>query len=182
LSRNCSSIFNSTFGGDRTLAPGEGGVQGVPGERRAFHPRGKFPNARERLELAELRAARRLAVGHQVVELLEERLHLLDLAALERLGHEGRGGRGDGAAPAFERHVADHAILDLEVHLHVVAAERVVALRLVARAVHRMAVPRRLVVVEDQLLVEVAQFAAHAKSLRASSMPAASASTSPRVL
>src|SRR3954451_18158434 len=52
----------------RLLRPVEGGVQGVPGQRRALHPAGEFMHAREGRQplhlLGELGAALRAHAGH----------------------------------------------------------------------------------------------------------------------
>src|SRR5437773_1575490 len=55
-----------------------------------------------------------------------ERERLRDRLLLQQLCHHRRRRLADGAAPAHEAHVADHGVLDQEVEVDLVAAERVV--------------------------------------------------------
>jgi hypothetical protein len=65
--------------------------------------------------------------------------------------------RADGASLAFEAYVLHDITIELEPHCHLVAAERIVALRMPRTFALKMTVvARRLVVVEDDALVELA--------------------------
>ncbi len=130
------------------------------------------------LQLAELDALLLGDPGEHVVEDLEELPRLGDALALDRLGHQrGRGG-ADGAAVALEADLLDDPVLDPQVDLDDVAAQRVVAVGGAGRAVHGVAVPGLLVVVEDDLLVELAQIGHQPKTSRTFSRPATRASIS----
>jgi hypothetical protein len=116
--------------------------------------------------------------GDQLVEALEERLGLGLGLALDHLGHQRGRGHRDGAAAALEGGVLDDAVLQREVDGDLVAAERVVAARLAVRVLGRAEVPRLAVMVEDDLLVEVAQLGHQPKISFTLARPSASASIS----
>src|ERR1044071_8430681 len=94
---------------------------------------------------------------YEGAEALENRLDLLDRFALEALGHYGRRGFRDCAARALEAQILHAPVLDADVNFHLVAAERVVAVRAAVRVFELLEVTRPLVVVQDRLLVQIAQ-------------------------
>ena len=81
-----------------------------------------------------------------------------DRTALEAIGHHRRRGLRDRAARADEADVGDHVTVDRHEELEAIAAERIVPFRLVRRAVGHAEVPRTPVVIEDDFLIEVAEF------------------------
>ena len=73
---------------------------------------------------------------HQMQEAVHQFFGFRRRAALEHVGHHRGRGLADGAALAFELDVGDPAILaQLQIDRDPVAAQRIVALRLVAGAV-----------------------------------------------
>src|SRR5437899_354968 len=122
-----------------------------------YSPRssGRYPT---RPEVAE-----RLVLGGGVVALHHgahppgERERLRHRLLLEQVCHHRRGGLTDGAAPAHEAHVPDHGVLDQELELDLVAAQRVVERHGVGGVLERPLVAGAPVVVEDQLLIERAE-------------------------
>src|SRR6185295_13462603 len=155
--------------------------QGMPHQGGALDAHRKLAHAAEDGELAELRRPLAGSRGDQRVEILEQGAGRFDGAALERLRHQ-RGRRGrDGAAGALEGDVADAAVLEVEEHGHLVAAERVVPFRLMVRLRQGTEVAGPPVVIEDDLLIELAQLA-HANNSRVRWRAAASDSTSSGVL
>ena len=135
----------------RVRRAGERVVQRVPGERGALHPRRKILHPGEHLQLAEVARGRvgGLGAGEQRMHIAKQRLDVLDRLALDRLGHQ-RGRRGgDRAAVADEARLAHDAVLDLHIYGELVAAQRVVAVGVVAGGGQRAVVTRVAVVIED---------------------------------
>ena len=129
----------------------------MPGQRRAFHPHGKRADARHHVErlAVVLRQAVRLLALHQMQEAAHQLFRFGPCAALEHVGHQRGGGLADGAALAFESDVGDAAILaQLQIDGHAVAAERIVALGLVAGAFQHAKMARMARMIEDHLLVK----------------------------
>jgi hypothetical protein len=115
------------------------------------------------------------------VEALEKGFNLLNRPALDRLGHHRGGGNRDRAALAQELGVLHPAVLNLEVDVHLVAAERVVSVGFGIALLGHSEVARLAVMVQDQLLVQFAQLA-HPKISFTLAIAAAKASTSLSVL
>src|SRR5262249_16815086 len=153
----------------------------MPGERRAFHARRKLAHTGKNHKLAQVVGVSRFP-HHEVAEALENRLDLLDRFALEALGHDGRRGLRDRAARALEAQILHAPVLDPEVNLHFVAAERVVAVRAAVRVFELLEVTRPLVVVQDRLLVTIAQIGYQPNTSRTLTIGAASVSISSFVL
>src|SRR5690606_19560812 len=122
--------------------------------------------------------------GAQPVEAFEQPARLLLGPALEHLGHHRCRGRRDGATATVERRVLDDAlVVDLEEHGQPVAAQRVVAVRLAVGILGMPEVPRPLAVVQDHLLIKLAQLVQHQPNISCTLRSAStSASTSARVL
>src|SRR5205807_1768685 len=112
---------------------------------------------------------------------VEQAAGLLDGQPLERIGHQRRGGGRNGTARALEGDIPDAAIREIQEDRDPVATERVVPLGPAGGAGERPEVAGPPVVIEDHLLVEVAQVA-HPNSSRARRRAAARASTSSGVL
>src|SRR5262249_33793528 len=119
-----------------------------------------------------------VAAGDLGVERGEERLRLIERLPLQHLGHErGRGGR-DGAAAPLERDVGDAVAVEPQINRDAVAAERVVAVREMARMLERAEIPRMPAVIQDDVLVKLAEVHYRANIFCAATIASASASTS----
>src|SRR5881409_381629 len=128
----------------------------MPGERRTFHSRRKFAHTGEYFELAEASLRRRRISGHQAMEPLEQRFGLLLGLALDTLRQHRRGSGGNRTSRAFEARVLDHAAFQLQIKRQSIATQRVETFRLPVSPVERAKVSRLPVVVEDDLLIEIA--------------------------
>src|SRR6185437_751371 len=160
---------------------GQGLVERVPSQAGALDARRILAHAGEGAQLAQ--AGIRLGfAGDQLMELLEQGLGLGARLALDRVGEQ-RGGSGrDGAARALELHLPHPVALERHPEREPVAAEAVEALGLAAALAQRTEVARPLAVVEDQLLVQIAELRHQANISLALRRPAASWSRSARVL
>src|SRR5215472_13127703 len=161
-------------------------LERVPGERGTLDPRRISLDAGQRLEplhvVGEHRRERGLgAARHLGVEALEEGRRLFRRLALQNLRHERGRGLRDGAAASLEAHIVDAAILQRHEHGDAVAAERIVAMRQMAGMLLLAKIPRVLPVVEDDVLIKVAQIHGYFFTLNmvcAARMPVTSASMS----
>src|SRR5579864_5350294 len=161
-------------------------LESMPGKRRALDPRRIGLDAEERLQplhvVGERRRERGLGTArHLGVEALEERVRFFSRLALEDFRHERSRGLRDGAAAALEAHILDAAILERHEYGDAVAAERVVAMRQMARMLLLAEIPRALPMVEDDVLIEIAQIHGYVVTLNifcAAWIAAASASMS----
>ena len=152
-------------------------------EKTASLPSSTAASASSRLRLTHAaRPGGRRAAGDEVVEASEERLGLDQGVALDRLRHHRGRRHRDRATGADEVRVPDDAVLDLQVDRRHVAAQRVLPVDLAVRVGQRAEVPRPLAVIEDHLLIELAQIVAHAKTSITFWIPSTRASTSARVL
>src|SRR5262249_1316543 len=154
--------------------------QCMPGQRRTFHPQRKLRNPGERRELAHLVSAS--VSGDKVVKLAEELFCFAGAFALQALRHHGSRGFGDRAARAFEGDIVNRAVLHIDVHGEVIAAERIETLGLVIRRIHRPKVSGVLAVFENHFLVQLPQFRHYPSTSFTLWIPFTSASTSWRVL
>src|SRR5271167_1564954 len=112
------------------------------------------------------------------MELAEERPGFDDRLALEHLGHQ-RGRRSrNRAAATLEADIDDAVAVERQIDRHPVAAQRVVALREMRRLLDRAKVARVAPVIEDDVLVELAQIHHRANISRPASSAAANASMS----
>ncbi len=130
----------------------------MPGEHGALHPRGKLPHACEHGEFAQTSLGAGVAIDQDAVHLREQGQRLVHTLALDRFGQQ-RGRRGGNRAPlAGEGHVLDATrAVHKQFEFKAVAAQRVVTLRAAVGLRQMAEVPGPAVVVEDHLLVEVAQ-------------------------
>src|SRR5262249_28337735 len=140
--------------------PGEGGAGGVPGEHRALDPARELADAGEGRQLAQ-GGVRRLVSSRRSrqhrVEALDDLPGLPERLALEARGHHRRRRLRDGAARALKADVADDAVADVELDGDAIAAEGVVPLHRARGRGQGTEVPWPPMMVEDHLLVEVAE-------------------------
>src|SRR5687768_4092755 len=134
-----------------------GRLQRVPRQRRALDAHRELANPGEDGELAEVVRGRRRLGGEQLVDAGEELARLHERLAAQALGHERRRGRRDGAPRPLEGGLPHELALHRQVDRELVATQRVHAGGAVRRLLQSPEVPRALVMVEDDLLVEVAQ-------------------------
>ena len=158
----------------------------MPRQCGAFYPHRELAHTRHDLEAVRLvpelrRHVQRVErlVRADGVEHVEQPPRLRLAPPLQELGHH-RGGRGrDGAAAALEGHVIETARpVQLDEDMHPVAAERVVALRLAVGVLDAAEIARTAAVVEDHLLVKLAQLVHRPKISATSSSASTSRSTS----
>ncbi len=116
------------------------------------------------------------------MEPLEQRLGLRAGLALDGPGHEGGRGPRDGASGAPKADVADHVAVHPDPDGQFVPAQRIVPVGLPVRILHDAEISRRAIVLEDDVLVELAETRHQAKTLRTRRSPRTRASTSARVL
>ena len=116
----------------------------------------------------------------EVVEAVEEGLGLGAGLPLHALRHHRGGGREDGAARALEADVLDDVALHREHDLGPVAAERVAAFGRAVGPGQGAEVPRPAAVVQDRLLVQLAQLGRHRKTSRTLCRARTRTSMSPR--
>ena len=135
---------------------------GVPAEGGALDPGGEGMDAGEGCDVADLLGF--LAGGHDLVEILIEFCRLRRTPALEQRGHQRGAGLRDGAAGAVEGNVPDPVAVHPEVNAALVAARRIVAVCHAVGCRQPAPVPRALVMVEDDLLVEFAEIGGHGRS------------------
>src|SRR5207248_4094875 len=129
----------------------------MPCERRALHSHREFAHAGESVQLAEIDVRRPATPSDYVAEALKQRFSLVLGFALDALCQQRcRGGR-DRASGALEGRIGDHAVLELDVEGNPIAAQWIESFRFAIRVGQRAKVPRLPVVVEDDLLVEIAQ-------------------------
>src|SRR6185312_12652073 len=121
------------LGGDRRRARDECGVQGVPAEARALHPRGELAHPGKRGELAERGIGRAVGLREEHVHPLEQLPYARAVLTLDGFGHERGRRRGDRAAASLEADVLDPVTLQPQGEREAVAAQRVVPLGAVAR-------------------------------------------------
>src|SRR5208282_1111350 len=112
----------------------------------------------------------------------EKFLRLCHRLAFDALRHHRRGRFRDRAARALKTDVADRIAIELEIYGEAVAAERIEALGLVIGGRDFAIIARSLAVLEDHVLIEIAQVGHQAKTSRTFSIPRTSASTSAFVL
>src|SRR3954465_6674204 len=113
------------------------------------------------------------------MELREQLFRVLDALALQHLGHQRGGRRRNRAAAALEANIGDAVALDREIDRHPVAAERVVAARQMRRTLQGVEIARMPAVIEDDVLIQLAQIVAHRRNIsRQASTASASRSIS----
>ena len=112
------------------------------------------------------------------MELREEGARLVERLALQHLGHQrGRRGRDRAAAP-LEADIGDAVAVEREIDRDPVAAQRVVAARQMRRMFERAEIARVAAVIEDDVLVKLAQIHHRRNISRQASIAAARRSMS----
>src|SRR4029078_9212401 len=154
----------------------------VPGQARTFHPGRIFPNSGKHGQpCREVIRSSGLTVTHPL-EVGEDFAGLLFRLALDHRRHQRGRGLRDGASRTLEAGVGDLVSLELAPHGEGVTAERVVPIRVAVGSFHHPEVARCAVVVQDQVLVELAEITVHPNTFRTSPSASTSASTSSRRL
>src|SRR6266481_5541004 len=95
--------------------------------------------------------------GYQVLKFLENRRGFCRGLAFDAFSHHRCGGGGNRATGPLKADVLNHAVFHLEKELHLVAAQRVEALGMSVGDRERAEIPRLLLVIQDDLLVQIAQ-------------------------
>src|SRR5437667_4818954 len=172
------------FGGHRLCFARQRRVQRVPRQRRALDATGELTHPGEDGELTELRRSplAGLALGQHCAKPLEDLFGLGHRLALEVGRHHRSRGPGDSATRTLKADVTDELVLSHDLNRHAVTAERVVALRSLGRTRQPPEVPRLPVVIEDDLLIQLAELGHHPKTSRTLPSPLARASISSCVL
>src|SRR5471030_135181 len=114
--------------------------------------------------------------------MLEKGVGLIAALSLHHRAHDRGRGFGYGAAGADEGHIADGLAVQIEIDRVVISAKRVIALDLAGRRRQLVKVSGVPVVVENDLLVELAEIGHQRKTSMTFSSPRTSASTPSRVL
>src|SRR5438874_1110232 len=155
------------------------GLERVPCKTGAFHANRKFPDACKTRELSHILHGLFRRGRHHAMKPLEHGIRLRDGASFHHVGHHRGGCLRDRAAGAFERGVADHVALHLQVQGQPIAAKRVVALGPMVRIGERVKVPRPSVVVEDNFLIQIREVGhqPNTSCTRCSARPIASSSS-----
>src|SRR6267378_1672523 len=132
----------------------------MPGERGTFDANWKVPNAREDFQIAEpvLSVLLIELADHHSMKLAEKLLGFLLGLPFDGLGHHAGGGFGNSAAGAFEAYVPYRVVFQVQVDRYLIAAERIKPLGGVVGRFELAKVSRLLVVIEDDLLIEFAEF------------------------
>src|SRR5450631_455814 len=153
----------------------------MPTERCALYTRRVFAHAGERGQLAQILRGRRILAREKRTHALEYLIDRRAALALDGLGHERRGGRGDGAALALEMHVFNSIAVQAHENRQAVAAERVMSFRLRIARIQTAEVSRPAVVIEDHVAIQILQVH-QANTSRTRSTAHASRATSSAVL
>ena len=129
------------------------GHDGVPGQNRAFHPRGIFMYPSKDCQFANITLD---VAGHNhFVNLPEHFFHVGFRFALREFREQRCRGLGDATARTNKADVLDFVAIQSEKEFQLVAAKRVVTLGRAGRLRHFMEIPRFLAVVQNDLLVKV---------------------------
>lgn len=135
-------------------------VHRMPSQRGAFYTHGKLTHAGEDPEIAEL-VRRHLFIEvtrDHAMEFLEELFHLGLGLTLDGLGHHARCRLRNRTPRPFEGHVLHSIVLQSQIDSQFIATKRVVAFGAVIGAFELAKVSRLLVVIENDLLIELAEF------------------------
>src|SRR5438552_17322759 len=116
------------------------------------------------------------------MKLFKDLLRLCPALALDALRHHRRRCLRNSAPRALKRHIADGVAVDLQIDREMISAQRVIPLGLLVGIGQLAVISRLLAVLQDDLLVEVAQVRHQPKTSRTLFRPSTSASTSARVL
>src|SRR5262249_41938317 len=108
--------------------------------------------------------------------------HIRNAAAPRGDGHHGGRCFGNRAAGSLEARDVDSIVLYPQVHAHAIAAQRIESLGLAISALRPPVVAGRSTVVDDEILIQLAQLGNHRSTSRAVRRPRTSAPTSSCVL
>src|SRR5690349_8387647 len=98
------------------------------------------------------------------MEILEGFLRFLRCFTFYDVGHKRRRGSRYGAADALKGYCGDAPIFHLELQREPVATKRVEAFRAVRRLLERALVSRPLAVIDDRLLIKIAEIRHYEKN------------------
>jgi hypothetical protein len=128
-------------------------LQRVPAEQRTFHAHRKFADTGEGAQITQRAVARCICVAvHHAGEPLDQARRFSPRFVLEQPRHHRDRGLRDRAAVPDEASVSHAIVNDPKLECHLVAAARIVHKHNGVRVRQLAAVPRILVVLEDQLL------------------------------
>src|SRR5205823_3358828 len=151
---SAGSVGTRAAGGARTL---ERVLQDVPREHGALDPDRVLHDTLQGHEVAERRFVGLGLAGHHLAELGRQPEGLADRLALNGFGHHRGRGLGDGAPGALERDALHATSVHVREDRDLVSAHRVVRGAPKLRTRQLVLVPRILVVVEDDFLVDVVE-------------------------
>src|SRR5262245_35644622 len=153
------SLLDSSLRRDCYPLPFQRGLQGMPGQARAFHPRGELTYPRQNCEFSQLRGIEFCVSpsGKHGMDLLEKGLRFGLGLALNAVGHDRGGSFGNRAARALKANVSDHFIFQARVYRELVTAQGIIAFRCPVRSLQLVEVARPPIMVKDDFLVEFAQ-------------------------
>src|SRR5215813_7076273 len=104
------------------------------------------------------------------MELRKEGAGVGDSLTLQHLRHQRRRRGRDGAAAPLKADIGDAVAIEGQVHRHPVTAERVVALREMRRMIDLSKIPRMASVIENDVLIKLAQIDHRTNISRAASI------------
>ena len=127
----------------------------VPGQRGALDAHGKFKHAFERLEISKFPATEGFLAAHHFQEILDEHGGFLKRFARELLGHDRGRRQTDRAAVAVELDLDNLPARHFRRNFNLIAAKRVILLRLNVGRHSLAAIARTAVVVKDDVLIKL---------------------------
>src|SRR6195256_1213086 len=156
----------------------------MPSQGRALDPHRKSRNPGHDLEPLAVVFAERSGILalYQMEKSTHQMFRFFNTASLQHLRHQRCRGDRNGAALAFETDIRDSSVrVHHKVDFHLVAAERIMPLGNMVCSRKRPEMARMPGVIQDDVLIQLAQMLVHQpNTLRASPTAAISASTSSR--
>ena len=133
-------------------------VHRVPRQRSALHANRELTHAGEYFQVAKtiIRILFIQFTGDHAVKLGEELLRFLFALALHRLGHHAGSGFGNRTPGAFEAYFLNRFVFQIQIDSQMIAAEWIETLGRVVGRLELAKIPRLLIVIENDLLVELA--------------------------
>ena len=130
----------------------------MPRKRGALHANRKLAHAREYLQVAEaVRGGLFIKLArHHAVKFTEKSLCFLLALSLHCLGHHAGRGLGDRTPGAFEANLLHRLVFQIQIDSQMIAAEWIETFGRVVGRLELAKIPRPLVVIENDLLVEFA--------------------------
>src|SRR5689334_18644068 len=154
----------------------------MPCQRRALHTHRELRYTGEHRQLPQRLLAAFGVTGHQAVKLLKDFLCFLFALPFHCLRHHRGRCLRDRTSCSLEGHVLDRVAFEVEINGEMVAAERIVSLGFVIGGRQLAIISRRLAVLQDHILIELAQIGHQANTSFTFWMPATKRSISARVL